>query len=296
MTNFKEAIIESEINSTNAPALARIFSSAVFNELAKKGTSPLLKSIFIDLNIDYKSYDKLSDLFELAYKYLQLLYRNEYLYKNIITNKILLGKHSLNTSTMLTEFRVSSSKADVMILNGTSHIYEIKTELDGLERLSKQLDDYSRFAEHVHVVTSERHLDKIMGNTEDHVGIVQLTTNNTLKTIRKSKTNIERISPTVIFESLRQNEYCEIIKGCGAEVPYLPNALLFRECQEIFKTLPKEKCHEMMVKTVKLRNSSSYLKEFITNVPKSLKAMAISTSLSKSRINNLSLALSRGII
>lgn len=47
---------------------------------------------------------------------------------NVIANKILLGKHSLNTSHMLSEFRVGYNKADVVIINGTSSVYEIKSE------------------------------------------------------------------------------------------------------------------------------------------------------------------------
>ena len=38
-------------------------------------------------------------------------YRNEYIYENTIINKLLLGKHSLNTTTALTQIPISKSKS-----------------------------------------------------------------------------------------------------------------------------------------------------------------------------------------
>ena len=64
-------------------------------------------------------------------------YKCEYVYKNTIVNKILLGRHSLNTSTLISELNVGKSKADIVIFNGTSTVYEIKTELDSLNVLIK---------------------------------------------------------------------------------------------------------------------------------------------------------------
>ncbi|NQY35695.1 MAG: sce7726 family protein [Alteromonadaceae bacterium] len=296
MKKNKELFLIEPSNKADASTLARIFSSSVFNELAKKGSSSLLNSIIKELNIEQSSFSKLSDLFDSAYKYLQVVYRNEYLYKNTITNKLLLGKHSLNTSKMLTEFRVSSSKADVLILNGTSHIYEVKTELDSLERLEQQVENYSKFAEHVHVVTSKGHLDKILNNMPTNIGVIELTTKNTLKTIRKSESNMERLSSSVIFESLRQSEYCKIIKKHFGSLPEVSNALMFKECRNLFDKLPHNECNKLVVDTLKQRNATDYQRAFVESVPESLKAMAVSTHFSKTQINNLSYSLSKGII
>ncbi|MEI9986083.1 MAG: sce7726 family protein [Aliidongia sp.] len=53
-----------------------------------------------------------------------------------VTQKILMGKHSLRTASMLNEFRAGSCKADLVILNGTATVYEIKSERDSLTRLA----------------------------------------------------------------------------------------------------------------------------------------------------------------
>ena len=60
-------------------------------------------------------------------------YRNEYFYKNTLLNKLLLGVHSVNTTTALTEVAIAKSKADFVLINGKAVVYEIKTELDNLE-------------------------------------------------------------------------------------------------------------------------------------------------------------------
>ena len=82
-------------------------------------------------------------------------YRNEYFYKNTLLNKLLLGVHSINTTTALTEVPIAKSKADFVLINGKAVVYEIKTELDNLERnimrleiekeaLKKEKDDISK--------------------------------------------------------------------------------------------------------------------------------------------------------
>ena len=40
------------------------------------------------------------------YNYLKKSYRNEYFYKNTMLNKLLLGRHSVNTTTALSEMPI----------------------------------------------------------------------------------------------------------------------------------------------------------------------------------------------
>ncbi len=59
------------------------------------------------------------------YNYLKV-YRNEYFYKNTILNKLLLGRHSINTTTALSEMPIGKSIADFILLNGKGVVDEIK--------------------------------------------------------------------------------------------------------------------------------------------------------------------------
>jgi hypothetical protein len=69
--------------------------------------------------------------------------RDEYVYKAALVQKILLGRHSLQTASMLNEFRVGGCKADLAILNGTATVYEVKSERDSLARLQRQIAAYT---------------------------------------------------------------------------------------------------------------------------------------------------------
>lgn len=71
-----------------------------------------------------------------------------------------------NTTTALTEIAIAKSKADFVLINGKAVVYEIKTELDNLERLSAQVDDnqISPFIEGLDCLEyaiNKEHLNKI---------------------------------------------------------------------------------------------------------------------------------------
>ena len=83
--------------------------------------------------INYDSTKTNSELVSEIYNILKTEYRNEYYYKNTLLNKLLLGIHSVNTTTALTEIPIAKSKADFVLINGKAVVYEIKTELDNLE-------------------------------------------------------------------------------------------------------------------------------------------------------------------
>ncbi|WP_209328300.1 sce7726 family protein [Pseudoalteromonas sp. PA2MD11] len=276
--------------------LARVFSASIFNELANKGFSPTLQSLTLELGFQLNSFNNLSEFFEFAYKALSKIYRNEYLYKNAIANKILLGRHSINTAAMLSEFRIANSKADAVILNGTSHIYEIKTELDSLERLEQQISDYLKFAEFVSVVADGKHISKLENFLPEYVGLIEFTIRDTLKVHRKAISNVANLDLAVMFDSLRKDEYISVISTYYGYVPKAPNTLIYKECKTLFLNIPLHKAHSLVLKTLKLRANNKLDKNFVLKAPKSLKAPILCTDLTKKQINNLSSALGGGII
>jgi hypothetical protein len=263
--------------------LSRIFSPVVISELAKSGRSRLLGNLMRELSDPTRNSlsGKLSDCFDTVYEYLRSEYRSEYIYKNAIANKLLIGRHSLKTASMFTEFRILESKADVLILNGTSHIYEIKTELDGLDRLEKQLADYQKFAEFTHVVTTEAHASKLIDSIDPKVGILLLTDRYTLSTLRKASSMKERVETSVIYESLRRSEAIEIVESLGGRVPEVPNGLFYRECLKSFAQLDSQSCHDEMVNVVKRRYADKDKLDFIQKLPTSLKAVGVTSKFNK---------------
>ena len=58
-------------------------------------------------------------------------------------NKLLLGRHSINTTTALTQIPINKSKADFILINGKAVVYEIKTELDNFEFIKNTYENYN---------------------------------------------------------------------------------------------------------------------------------------------------------
>ncbi len=78
-------------------------------------------------------------------------YPNETSVKSSFINNILLkSKNHIS----IFELKVGESRADLCKINGTSIAYEIKTDLDNLLRLEKQLQDYLYVFEKVYVICS----------------------------------------------------------------------------------------------------------------------------------------------
>lgn len=261
-------------------SLSNIFSPIIIGELLKFGYSNKLYRILKDSNmIDLVKNQELHKLYDITYKILSKQYPNEYIYKNVIANTVLLGIHSLNTSFMLTEFRANNSKVDCVIINGTLTVYEIKTRYDNFQRLSKQIEDYKKVFEKIYVITDELHLAKLDYLESEGIGIKKLNSNGKISTLYKAKSQFEHIDLSIVFDSLRQNEYLHIINKLCGNVPDVPNTKIYIVCKEIFCNLEKKMVYKEVVSILKQRGKSQKLKDFINEVPKSLKIRAIESSL-----------------
>ncbi|MGU0044232.1 sce7726 family protein [Escherichia coli] len=153
--------------------------------------------------------------------------RNEYVYRSALTHNLLLGKHSLRTACMLNEFRIGSCKADLIILNGTGTVYEIKSERDSLSRLQNQITNYRKAFGKIYVIAGSEHLDDVLKTTESSIGVLSLTRWNRILTVREAEEVLGFICPVTIFESLRINEAKIIASELGIKIPKLteyPNA------------------------------------------------------------------------
>ncbi|MDH3973340.1 MAG: sce7726 family protein [Deltaproteobacteria bacterium] len=269
------------LDSKYNPGLSRFFSPGVLNDLLRKGSSSLLDELaaYAGLNEAMAQKVTLGDLLQRVYKHLCLNYRSEYIYKNAIANKILLGKHSLNTSFMLTEFRVDDCKADAVVINGTSNVYEIKSEFDSMERLHRQIAAYEKAFDMVHVITAPSQIEKVQQHVPMHVGIITLNERHNISTIREAKSRKGLIEPGVVFDSLRKEEYTAVVKEHFGFIPAVPNTQIYKVCRELFCKLPPEAAHDGMVKALKKRGQCKALKEFIETSPECLRAYTLNSGL-----------------
>lgn len=278
-----------EIDPKYLPALGRLFTPIVMDSLAQKSYSPYLSEVCINSGLIDKieSTTTLRQFFKWVYNLLFKNYRNEYIYKNVLTQKILLGKHSLNTSQILTEFRVDRSKADVVLLNGTSAVYEIKSEYDSFTRLERQIQSYFEIFDYINVITSPSQVKKLDSILPDKVGILVLTDRNTISTKREPKSNRENINPATLFDSIRKTEYTRIIKEYYGTIPDVPNTQIYKECKKLFCKIPPITAHDLTMQILKGRNNSKILKDFIDKAPSSVSAYAMSISGQEKKMQKL---------
>lgn len=279
--------------------LSRIFTPIVLDKIAEKGYSEYLSEIFRNSNLINKI--DLSSTFSIflneIYRFLSDNYRNEYFYKNEITKKLLLDRHSLNQSWMLNEFRIGRCRADAVILNGTSTVYEIKSQFDSFKRLGDQIDAYKNVFDHIYIVTSEYQAELLSDQLPVMVGLISMSSkDNSIKELKKSVSNKKNINPGILFDSLRKNEYQEVIKKIHGSIPDVPNTRMFDECKMLFCEKETEEIHDETVEVLKKRNNNtSAIEILLKDAPESLYAYIISNAGNIKKLDSLSGIFNREI-
>lgn len=271
-------------------AISRLFSSAVFKELVREGRSPMFARLATEVLGDTRVEDKqlVSGFFDSAFDILKNKeYRHEYIYKAALTKRVLLGKHSLNTASMLSEFRVGSSKADLVILNGTASVYEIKSERDSLSRLKQQIEDYRKVFAVVNVISGENHIESVKNLVDEDVGILSLSERYEIRTVREAAVVPEKVSPTMIFESIRRDEAVMILRLLGRRIPDVTNIEMHSALAAEFEGLAPQETHKMMVEVLKATRNLSPLSALLSELPESLYSAALTYPLRRSNPTNL---------
>lgn len=266
-------------------ALTRLFSATVFRELAKKGRSGLFRRLIgqIDFAGSFGLSATVGDTFESAFDILKITgHRDEYIYRAAISQKVLMGTHSLRTASMLNEFRVGNCKADLVILNGTATVYEIKSERDSLARLVNQIENYKRVFAKVNVIASEGHIEGVLDMIPDDVGVMCLSKRYQITSVREAADCPMRICPVTVFESLRMAEGIAILQAMGVTVPDVPNTQKHTAMRDLFAKLDPVLLHAEMVRTLKQTRDLAPLSDFVDRLPKSLQAAALSVSVPRS--------------
>lgn len=266
-------------NSTQLSAMTRLFSSAVFREMGLKGRSPLFARLIQLTDIVDRCSDEatVGQAFDKAFGILKTAgHRDEYIYRSALTHNVLLGTHSLKTACMLTEVRAGSCKADLVILNGTATVYEIKSERDSLARLANQVENYKRVFAKVFVIASEAHVADVLKTVPDDVGVMMLASRYNISTVRDAEDRPGRICPATVFESLRAAEATAILKSLTVAVPDVPNTQRHVAMRACFQGLDPAAVHVAMVKTLKCTRDLAPLSDLVDRLPRSLHAAALS--------------------
>lgn len=257
----------------NNVILNRLFSETTITSILQAEKN----NVFDKCIENYVSSDEIGSNEELIkdlYHYLQHSYRNEYFYKNTLFNKEIIGRHSLNTTTALTEVPIHKSKADFIKINGTAVVYEIKTDLDSFERLEQQLFDYYKAFPIVNVVISEKNEEKARNILEEsNVGIIVLTKRNQFSIRKKAIADSSYLDMKVMFNILRKHEFESIIKEYYDMLPDTKPAFYYSKCFDLFNKIPLDLAHQLFTSELKKRNQID-VNTYLKTVPYELRFLA----------------------
>lgn len=273
--------------SNNNCSISRVFSKKVLIELLEKGTNNVYDYV-IRRYIDNPDTKTNGEILSEIYAKLSKSYRNEYFYTNTLLNKLLVGIHNVNTTTALAQVRIADHIADFVMINGEGNVYEIKSELDNLERLNAQILDYYKAFSKVSVLASEReskNVEKVLkklGSTGEYVGIFVLTERDTIFSRLNSKEPIiweDHLEHKSLFNLLRKNEYESIIKTKFGSIPTVQPVFLYKACLSKFSELPIQEAQQLVLS--KLKNRNRITTEEFKRIPKELRSIIYFSGLNK---------------
>jgi hypothetical protein len=286
---FLEKEIGHLLKSNNSRAINRVFSQNVLSDLLHIGNNEVFDYV-VQRYANKPKNKTYGELLSEIYMHLCKEKRNEYYYKNTLLNKLLIGKHSINTATALSQIRIGKSIADFVVINGEGKIYvcEIKSDIDNFNRLENQLRDYYKVFSKVSVVVSKNEFEKvsnllsqfsIIGN---YVGIYALTERNTLsEQFKKEPKQLNKfLNYECIFKLLRKYEYENVLKSYFGTIPQVKPVFHFKACLEQFRKIPILRTQDLAFQELKKRNK--IIKSEFDKIQNELKSVVYFSKLSQS--------------
>lgn len=185
-------------------------------------------------------------------------YRNEYVYKNTLVNKIVSLNKARNV-VVFNEFRVGDSIADVATFNGKSCVYEIKTELDSPKRLAGQAEDYLRFFQECYVVVPADLADEYLSVIDDRMGVYTMTDVKGCPSVKKFRPAVkltDNLDVDVLMRVLWISEYEHIVKVYFGQLPDVGYYEMFGACWDLIRKIPVDKLSKMVVEEIKRRKNN----------------------------------------
>lgn len=252
----------------------RANSVSVFENVFRKYDSHLFNEITV---WDYLKY---------VYEILEKQYKNEYVVKNTFLNTMLLKEYSLDTTIAFSEFRVGNAIADLVLMNGLSKAFEIKTELDSDARLYSQLNEYCQLFDECYIVIPKSQYKYYAQKVGEGIGIVVFEEKNGKHLVaqkRKAKKN-RRVNIDVLMSSVRCEEYKQMVVESYGRLPDVNAFEMYDACKKMLSRLSSKKLHALFLQIVKKRYSlTSHLPSF----PMETRQMYLSMSINQKQIIKL---------
>ncbi|AFE57667.1 sce7726 family protein [Rahnella aceris] len=118
--------------------------------------------------------------------------------RRAVHSKILKEHHKDPDTLIIDEFvmNLGASRADITVINGLMHGYELKSKSDNLVRLPSQVEFYSSVMDKVTLVVSECHAHAAIKIVPEWWGI-KIATEGTRKAVHLNTTRASRMNPAV---------------------------------------------------------------------------------------------------
>lgn len=273
--------------ATYSTSINRVFTRKTLNDLMTTGYSDIYDHVIRRYIVDAEGKTN-GEIFSEIYSKLGELNRNEYYYTNTLLNKLLVGIHSVNTTTALSQIRIADHIADFVMINGEGYVYEIKSDLDNLERISAQLNDYYKAFSRVSVLVSEQKRRRVedilkrLGDMGNAVGIFVLSEKDTIfnrSTCKEPQLYERNLDHYSLFTIMRKAEYESIIHSFFGDLPIVAPAFYFKECYELFSQIPIIEAQKRVHGELKKRNRIT--REVFEEIPMELKSLVYFAALQK---------------
>ena len=133
--------------------------------------------------------------------------------RNILHSYLTAKNRHIHDSIIVEELSVKNGLAriDMAVINGIIHGYEIKSEVDTLNRLSNQIEHYNTSLEKISIAISPLHKEKVIERVPEWWGIIEITDGNMIWELRKAKEN-PNLNITDFLLLLWKDEMFEIIE------------------------------------------------------------------------------------
>lgn len=290
MTESKRNMMQNKMRSYSS-----VFSTTSFIRLLRYNDYS-----FIDSKIE--RFDSLKvgrsivtyyDYIRFIYNELRKHYRNEYMYKNTFVNELLIASYGVKDTIAINEFRVGNSIADIVLFNGTSKAFEIKTELDSDKRLDGQMADYTKVFKECYIVTHEALTEKYLKEDESF-GIIELKEyprSLKMREIRPAKENKEIDSETII-RSIRTHEYKNIVEQHFGELPSVNSFEMYNACGRLMKQIPNDRLNMLFIEQLKNRKSNTNI---VSNFYREIRQLGLAMNIDAETYQQLFLKLNKPI-
>ena len=273
------------------PVLKFFSASFLMGMLEGKNIDTFKNTIYNSNLASFNKLDNATIMDVLNQYYIQLLtyYKNEYVYKNILINNI-TNEMNLNRFSLISEMDIGiDSRVDIALFGDTSEAYEIKTDLDTLNRLDKQLHDYSKGFEKIWILTSEKQVENISKRTGDKFGIKYINQNNKIELFREAKGGIDSITHAGLFSLLKQKEYMQLLKRHYGRIPN-HNTNQGKEAMiNMFKNIDIKTVNQYTIEIISHRVNLNKLLYLLSELPNSLLSICLSNQVQKESTKFLNL-------